>query len=896
MGFYLKKYVKMLVMLGLIVFSIGIFVSSLAGSYMVGEPSHSIEKIYGPLADINGWINISFDEKSANSVFSSFFDNSPGNSTSLQELLDKNPAYKDSCTCIPLDCGKDYSATNGETSKTFILDSGDSEILGLKISSSQPIGSISSFSMGINSNSTSSSVPQLVIDVLDNNETDWRAYKPYEQYQTEDYGCFEEDDSEELAQITTTEYCQEISMPIFPQVKIGAKVQEITGGNVNFTISIRDKITGDRKSCIQNISSSGKISCTISNLKTTQPRDFFVCIKTTSSADIDKYGVRHEENNVCGFTDFFYNAYTYDFEIFAQASYYDDVGSFILNDTEMDNSGSDLVIEDEIFNYIIAKYERDCSNECIIPIKFASGADNQEIVVSDISLSYMAGISSSTTTIYELTEDFAKISSDYQRLFLDKAGFSVPSNLDNYSLSLKLDDEEIFSEDIEVKDVPIIKSLTPVETATTFPTEFVVEVVSPIDIEVVDYSWDFGDGSTETTSINKGIHIYSVIGLYDLQVTVTDTRGFSSSKTFEINVSSPKDLINTTLNKMDINLRNLRIDIQNQDTFYQTSLNSVLRIENISSELERLEQQFSVATNHTEYIAIVGDLLALKKRLPENIFKTKQANSFSFFPEKSFIDMDIVQSIGGGNYDSKKIENYRDAVFTWQQENVDLIMDFNEFSGEYDSVVDSLVNIFEIRLTEKKDIIYDYYLIIPKLQGIVFDRNVEEKGDFIYVNLKDVSRVSFYTTEDVEFSNLPAFIAPPINKLVVSDTSSPSEEPERRNMIVLILSLVSLVIIGIIVYVIIYHWYKRRYEKYLFKNRNDLYNIVTYVDSSKKKGLDNRKIIRSLRKSGWGSEQRKYVMKKYKGKRTGMARIPIRLAKKIKKDNPHKGWKNVSRK
>lgn len=881
MGFSLKKDVRKIVILGFVVVFVVIFTSLVFAGFQAGNPSNSIEKIYGPSFNISGWINISLDEEPADSLFSSFFDSSSGNSISLEELLDKNPAYEHSC--IPVDCGKDYSTTSGASSKTLTLNSNESKILGLKISSTLPIESISSFSMSINSNASSSSVPQLSIDILDDNETDWGAYKPYEQYGEKNYDCFEEEEVEGSAQIITTQYCQKISLPVFPQVRIGAEIQEISGGNVNFTMSISNDALGIYKSCIQNMSGSGQLNCTIFDLKTSQPQDFFVCIRTANSADNDKYEIRYEKNNVCGFTGFFEGEYTFDFEIFAQTSLYDAVGNFVLNNTEMQNSGVFGMIENKILTYINGKYGGDCSGGCIVPIRFISGADSQLIEISDIGLSYVAGISTTTTTIYELIEDFPKISSDYQRLFIDKAGFSVPSELDNYSLSLKLNNEEIFSENREVKDVPIIKTLKPKSTAAGFPETFIVEITNA---NITSYDWDFGDNSTITTPINKTLHIYPAIGTYDLKISVTDTRNLSSSRIFEINVSSPKDLIQGTLKKMNADLQNIKTDIQNQDQFHQTSLNSVLRIENITSELERLEQEYNAATNESEYMEIVGDLLKIK--IPENIFKTKQADSFLFFPEKSYIDMDIVQSIGGSSYEKTKTENYRNAVIAWQQENIEVKVDFSEFSGEYDSDIKPLVNIFEITITEKKDIVHDYYLIVPKLQNIGFNKNMEEKDDFFYVNLNGISGVSFYTTKEIDFDNLPAFVAPPIDKLVVDKTPIPSEESKKQRMIIFILSLVFLVVAGIVAYVIIYQWYKRKYERYLFKNRNDLYNIVTYVNNAKKKGLDNKKIIQNLKKAGWGSEQMRYIMRKYEGKRTGMVKLPLsNLISKVKKENSH---------
>ena len=47
------------------------------------------------------------------------------------------------------------------------------------------------------------------------------------------------------------------------------------------------------------------------------------------------------------------------------------------------------------------------------------------------------------------------------------------------------------------------------------------------------------------------------------------------------------------------------------------------------------------------------------------------------------------------------------------------------------------------------------------------------------------------------------------------------------------------------------------------------------MHNTKNKGLSNSEISSKLRKSGWRQEQVAYVMKKYAGKRTGLAEIPI---------------------
>ena len=67
----------------------------------------------------------------------------------------------------------------------------------------------------------------------------------------------------------------------------------------------------------------------------------------------------------------------------------------------------------------------------------------------------------------------------------------------------------------------------------------------------------------------------------------------------------------------------------------------------------------------------------------------------------------------------------------------------------------------------------------------------------------------------------------------------------------------------LIVVILIARWYRRRYESYPFKDRNDLYSIRNYIHSEKVKGINNRDMKKNLRKSRWTSEQISYVMKRY---------------------------------
>ena len=82
--------------------------------------------------------------------------------------------------------------------------------------------------------------------------------------------------------------------------------------------------------------------------------------------------------------------------------------------------------------------------------------------------------------------------------------------------------------------------------------------------------------------------------------------------------------------------------------------------------------------------------------------------------------------------------------------------------------------------------------------------------------------------------------------------------------------IIFVILLGIGVYFILKKWYKEKYENYLFKNKNNLYNIVTYVHGAKQHGKKDNEIVKDLRNAGWNNEQINYVMKKYSGKNTGM--------------------------
>ncbi len=853
-----------------------LFASMASSIFSAGNPDHFIENVYGPSESIRGWINISLTDESTNSLF----EDSRGNSIKLIELLKKDSSYNPSCN--PVDCLTDYTASSGENSKTFSLNLGSSKVFGLRFTGN--LVAVNSASFSLQSDAPVTCVSQIEIDILDDGNIDFINNKIAAGggcSNLKNDGCYNALEDKEEYIMTSLPYCQKMNLSESPGFYLGAWVKNVTG-----SLNLEMRLYDDKGNEIQNANcalpnptnSGGEVSCRV-NYPVLESREHYVCISSTGGTG--EYRIRGNSNpsEGCGFFGFPPPSNTpAAYEIFAEGMKFDSVGTIQIPNTFPNGNTFGALVQD----YILERYgSLDCSAGCVVPIRFISGI-NQQITINNLALNYekTTGIVTDDK-FYDLAEIPAKVNSDFQKIYLDEGGFSVPDDFGTYEFSLSLDGTEIFSEEVNVKDIPKILSLIPISTASAFPTEFKVGVSSPARIK--KYFWDFGDGDVDVTTTNEVTHTYSSVGQYELAVTVTDLRELTSSKTFSVSVSSPKNLINITLDKMKNNIDNIKIYIIDLDLFAQESLNSILNIDFTEEELKRLEAAYNNATGDAEYNQIITDLLKLN--VPASLTESTSAESVSFFPDRENINLDILQIIGGGSYDSSRTEDYVNGVMLWNHENIETKMDFSEFSGVYETSVDSILKVFKITINEKKDIGESYFLILPKLENLEFESSVisVEEGNYVYVDLGRSQKVSFFTTEDIDFTNLPAFISPGLSGLSLIDIVPP-EDTGKSNLTIFILAISLLIIVAFISYVVLQEWYKKKYENYLFKNKNDLYNMVNYVNNSKKRGLKNKEIADNLKKAKWSSEQVKYVMKKYAGKRTGMFELPLtKLMNKVKK-------------
>ncbi len=343
----------------------------------------------------------------------------------------------------------------------------------------------------------------------------------------------------------------------------------------------------------------------------------------------------------------------------------------------------------------------------------------------------------------------------------------------------------------------------------------------------------------------------------------------SSSATIENEISRKNELL-TDANKQILTF----------DSSTQKLLNDELNISGIKDKLNAIETQYEGASS-SDYPKIMQNLS--KINTPKIISEITSTNLINFYQKKETINTDVLQSIAGeGNYSEEKRNGYLDAIYLWNEDNLKTKLVFKQISIIYETGNETDLRIFKFQFdkTNMKD---EAYFIIEDLGDINFYGNYSERGEeeYIYINLKDTSNeIIFSTKKEVNFIGVPVFISPSLEDLIPVEVGDYDDSGGAFSKWVLFgLIILLLLLIAVVSYIVIQGWYRRKYENYLFKNRNNLFNIMTYIQNSKRAGMKREEIIKNLKKSKWSREQVNYAMNKYEGNK--IAGIIERPFKKV---------------
>ncbi|HJX51018.1 MAG TPA: PKD domain-containing protein [Candidatus Nanoarchaeia archaeon] len=862
-------------------FVIFILIGNVSASFSIGNKSNEISTVYGPSENIKGWINLSL----VNEPASSLFEDSRGNSVTLIDLLksDFQLLKPRDYSCNPVDCGIGYTASNGQTSKTFNLPAGKSKILGFKF-----LGELGDFewvNFDIESNAGDSCTNQIKIDFFADGTIDLGNNKSGTgncDYLREN-GCYNSSIASNsfpyIAKGPDKKHCQRITLTESPGFELGAWMN-LTADSGDITFAIYDVensgLDEELASCEVPKTESGakEFSCPV-NFLITDSKEYYICIysdKQDENSKIRGYG----PTTGCGFYDNGggVSSETFAYNIFAIGKEFGSVGTFQIRDNlpNDDNKISDK-FEDKIANITGNTNNCTSSNSCIIPIRIISGI-NQDITIKDISIKYeYSGGSTSENKVYDVNISSAVVNSNGSiRIALDNSNLTVPSQHSGFLYSLKLEGREIFKKSISVQAVPQVTALTPMSTVTKFPTNFIAFISSVgNNSSIVEYVWEI-NGVEYPTQSNRLTYTFNDVRIYPIKLTITDTIGRSSSRTFLVNVDSYISVLSSRINESRTNIDNIQRQIANLSDFEKQAISQVINTSKLNSGLQSVQSLYI----QSKYEEAADALISLN--IPKSIEKGISTDLVSFYPTKSNVDVDVVKAFQGGTYQASEESAYMDSIISWHISNINTKIKYSQFDSVYDNNErENIINVVELKAIIVNSLNYSAFFYIRELDDLRFQTNYNNTSNSGYIQIPIDSQekiIKFSTTEELNFLNLPIFLSPALSNLVIIGDISPLEE-QGIKWALFILILFFLIIVGVIVYIVLQQWYKTKYETYLFKNRNYLYNLIHYIQNSKKGGMSDNEMIKKLKKSGWNSEQINYVMKKYAGERTGMWEIPV---------------------
>ena len=845
---------------------------------------NNIVKNYAAGEIIRGTVNISFNNERTDSLVKSNFN---GNIT-LKDLLDANLfSSPEDYNCSTANCMEGYVEQSRVTN--LGLSSGESKFVGFLVSGSD-ISEITSVKFNLQSDIGSSCFKQLTIDIL-NDEENYLVNNKYTNAScgSRTYGCFDTNlGSYDDAFLTDTSYCEKITLPAGPAYKLGARVKNSTNGQsaelkmelveVEGGTILGECVLPEHTQNVQDLDCVVKYSSNAQN-------EYLVCISASDSQP--NYIIRSEtQPSVCG-TDNLGSTYTIDYEIFAQSMQFDIINMEINDSMFEDLYGQKL--SDYIYSYVWNNFNGgECQLGCVIPISFLGHGQSQSLTFSNAQIFYKAGnTQKSNNNLYELEIEFPTITSGELEIQLSHANFVIPVGATENRFKLFIDNEQVFSTKISISesfDFDIAPKFVVFGQNTLFTAATSANITRSI--------WSFGDGSLEQTVNGKSLsYRYVEQGEFDIEVELIRNDGVRSKKTFSIIVGDPKESANLTIEEYKKRITALNSDINVFPAWVKKEIEKQINLTSLDSSIKQLETSYNNATNNSEFQVIMLSLLDLEIPFAINISKK---GDFPLLLGFSNIDVGYIEVISGKNVADQ--QELRDRIVGWMGANFNSQISFEHVSAFYDDDVETILTKFKIETRPKTNVGESSLILGYGKEGIVFMSNYEAEtvdgGTFISVPSGRANKIfEFIVLDEIDAVDLGAYISPTVNELgefldlAICNLNNVCEKDKGEDWkncradckpwSWFSFWIIILLFVALVIYIILQEWYKRNYERALFKNENDMYNLINFIYNARKGGLSNREIKKKLHGAGWKGERINYALRKIDGKRIGMYEIPV---------------------
>ncbi len=842
---------------------------------------------------LEGKVNMSLDNESIDAdlrgVFSGIYEYKVG----LVDFLEENNL---SYSCSPANCEDDYQVSGGETDKSFELNG--EKFIGILLNGRNI--EIKDFEFDVSSSAVSSCTSQLQIDILNDKEVNWVNDK----FLLENCGSEIKSTCSNSFPVSVlidqTPYCEQINLSFGPAFEVSMGIEKSGGSFYSGILNayIYDKNGNNVGECELSNPASGRSKCVI-EYANKKEQEHFVCVSLKEGEASEAYRLNANLLESCGFHGdpavFPELVASYDIKVLQQK--YSGVGSFSF-DEEVFSEQNNRDLEDYFNAYLQERYSGDCSQGCVIPIRFSGGS--QTVSVSDLDLDYdvQGGSGLSENNFYNAGRTAARINSDFFVFDLSNVNYSLPKINGNYTFELFLNYKKIFGEEISVfyssLSGSVVRQIYPSSVAVANPTLFTIFIDPFLDTSGMTFRWDFGDGFSQTTSKNKIVYTYSEIGNYTLKVTLLNGIEEIGSANFDIKAESPKEAINLTLTDYEESVEKIQSRIEGLNERYREVFDEELALQEIKSDLENFRAEYNdlisdSGTLDSDYVYLMEQIVNFE--IPLSV-QPSQITNVEFINDLDNINLYEIENLfDDSNYGDENA--YANAIVKWFVDNIDGKLNQEVWTVYYPTYSEDILTKFNVRISPRESLDYlGYFVVNESSDVLIFDSeyNFSEENNGVSgltIDFLGESVIGFAKRGNVAvFDEVVFYLTPELDVLDVEEGSF-TRPNDLKGWLLLLGALALLFLLALAFYVFLQEWYKKNYEGYLFKNRADLYNLIYFIRNAKRQRIEEKEIKKKLRKSKWKGEQVNYALKKLSGKRIGMWEIPIlrfREKKKIEQE------------
>ncbi|MEI6850018.1 MAG: PKD domain-containing protein [archaeon] len=880
----MKKEHAGFLVLTLVVLAFAIFQVN-ASSVTFAYGNNSIENYYNGGESLRGNINFSLTNQNTNAILRDNFNNS----IKLLDFIKLNGFQEGiEYNCTIKNCTSQYTTSAGALN-TIHLAANEKKLIGFNIVSGKTNVAITSINLSATSNIGQSEFPGAKIDFVGWNVSNVQTYGyTNESSTTDNYGCLNKQTipTEELALPSTTNggpVCQKITLPSSAAFLLGANLTNISfqGYNTQAIMQLYyadDGYIANAPSCtLPQINYSWQtVSCLVQN-PGARAGEYYVCI-SGSNDNPYKIKVYGQSSIKCGGygTDFGPDYPTGDtFSIFATAKKFNN-SQFFVNDNTYSILNENTLAMDST-NYITNTYGTNCTNGCVIPILVTSSID-QNLTFSG-ALGYTEEgrtVSKINYGLYSINSVNSSLSSGYLNYDIAKANFSLPLNTSQKKLSFYIDSSSL------VSDIPI--NVTPSFSFDVNPKAVLVGIDTTftlsMDQNVSSVVWKFGDGAPDVTTQTKNTnHKYMKDGTFNLELEVTRQDGKMARKIISIIAGNPTTAFNILINRYTSGLNNMSNVLSSYDSWVGNAILNKLNMTNINNTLNNLNVQFGNSTD-ADKIILLNQLIALN--VPYGI-ATDASGSLPIDVGFQGINVAPALTLSEGDYSAVtnvQKDNIRLKIIKWDTDNYNVMVNYKQISKQTDTGF--IPSFTQIKIDAKGKVSTPANLIIYyPMNQIIFKEDYKQNGSFdqssgyMAIPINGDKSIEFLIPEKISVADLGMYVTPDMKELgVVVDALPPTPEGGNRPSTAKWFYIL-LIVIFLVVYLALQEWYKFRYEAHLFKNKDDLYNIINFIFNARVGRNSDNQIMSQLIKYNWSNEQLSYAFRKIDGKRTGMWEIPV---------------------